>query len=158
VPKEIHGQHKVDGQRFAIVVSRFNDFITSKLLSGAVDTLQRHGGRDQDITCVFVPGSFELPIVAHRLARSGGFDAIICLGCVIRGQTPHFEYIAAECAKGIAEVGLRTGVPATFGVITADTLEQAVERAGAKAGNKGADAALSAIELVNLLQQLPPGA
>lgn len=155
MPKEIKGQLTVDGQRFALVVSRFNEFITSKLLAGAVDTLKRHGATDDNITCVHVPGAFELPMITKKLADSGGFDAIVCLGCVIRGQTPHFEYIASEAAKGIAQVGLASGVPTTFGVITADTLEQAVERAGAKAGNKGADAALSAIELVNLLTQLP---
>jgi 6,7-dimethyl-8-ribityllumazine synthase len=155
MPHEIHGQLAVDGQRFAIVVSRFNEFITSKLLSGAVDTLQRHGCEDDNITCVHVPGAFELPFVAKKLAESGRFDAVICVGCVIRGQTPHFEYVAGEAAKGVAHVGLSTGVPTTFGVITADTLEQAIERAGAKSGNKGVDAAMCAIELVNLLRQLP---
>jgi len=153
--KEIHGQLAIDGQRFGIVVSRFNEFITSKLLGGAVDTLKRHGAKDEDITCVHVPGAFELPLIARRLAESTAFDAVICLGCVIRGQTPHFEYIAGEAARGIARVGMDTGVPCTFGVITADTLEQAVERAGAKAGNKGADAAISAIELTSLLTLLP---
>lgn len=153
--KEIHGQLAVDGQRFAVVVSRFNEFITSRLLSGAVDALIRHGCHDENITCVHVPGAFELPLVARRLAESGAFDAVVCVGCVIRGQTPHFEYVAGEAARGIARVGMDTGVPCTFGVITADTLEQAVERAGAKAGNKGADAALSAIELTSLLKQLP---
>jgi 6,7-dimethyl-8-ribityllumazine synthase len=155
MPREIHGQLAVDGQRFALVVSRFNEFITTKLLAGAVDALTRHGCDEENITCVHVPGSFELPFVAKKLAESGAYDAVICLGCVIRGHTPHFEYVAAEAAKGIAQVGLSTGVPTTFGVITADTLEQAVERAGAKAGNKGADAALGAIELLSLLKQLP---
>ncbi len=155
VPKEMHGQLAVDGQRFAIVVSRFNEFITSKLLTGAVDALKRHGCDEDNITCVHVPGSLELPFMAKKLAETGGYDAVICLGCVIRGQTPHFEYVAGETTKGIAQVGMTTGVPTTFGVITADTLEQAVERAGAKAGNKGADAALSAVELTNLLRQLP---
>lgn len=155
MPRELHGQLSVDGQRFAIAVSRFNEFITSKLLSGAVDTLKRHGCEDDNITCVHVPGAFELPFVAKKLAESGRFDAVICVGCVIRGQTPHFEYIAGEAAKGIANVGLSTGVPTTFGVITADTLEQAIERAGVKSGNKGVDAAMCAIELVNLLRQLP---
>ena len=154
MPREIHGQLTVDGQRFAIVVGRFNEFITSKLLTGAIDTLRRHGCEEDNITCVYVPGSFELPFVAGQLASSGCYDAVICLGCVIRGQTPHFEFISAEAAKGIAQVGLSTGVPTTFGVITADTLEQAVERAGAKAGNKGVDAARSAIELVNLLTEM----
>ena len=153
--REIQGHLTVDGQRFAVVVSRFNDFITSKLLTGAIDALKRHGATDDNITAVYVPGAFELPMITKRLADSGEFDAIICLGCVIRGQTPHFEYIASEAAKGIAQVGLASGVPTTFGVITSDTLEQAVERAGSKAGNKGVDAAVSAIELVNLIPQLP---
>lgn len=153
--KELHGSLKVEGAKFAIAVSRFNEFITARLLAGAVDVLKRHGCREEDITAAFVPGAFDLPITVNRLAQSGQFDAVICLGCVIRGHTPHFEYVASEAAKGIAQVGLSTGVPTTFGVITADTLEQAVERAGSKAGNKGADAALSAIELVNLLKQLP---
>ncbi|MBI1827572.1 MAG: 6,7-dimethyl-8-ribityllumazine synthase [Planctomycetes bacterium] len=155
MPREIHGQLAVDGQRFAVVVSRVNDFITGKLLAGAVDALKRHGCQEDDITCVHVPGAFELPLVAKKLAESGGFDAIICLGCVIRGQTPHFEYIAGEAARGIGQVAMNTGVPTTFGVITADTLEQAIERAGAKQGNKGADAALSAIELADLFRKLP---
>ena len=154
MPRELHGRLTIDGQRFAIVVSRFNDFITTKLLSGALDVLLRHGCKDEDVTVAYVPGSFELPFVAKKLAESGSYDAVICLGCIIRGHTPHFEYVASEAAKGIAHVGLATGVPTTFGVITADTLEQAVERAGAKAGNKGADAAMSAVEMVNLVAQL----
>ncbi len=154
MPREVKGQLTVDGQRFAIVVSRFNEFITSKLLAGAVDVLMRHGASDGNITCVHVPGSFDLPPVAKRLAESGSYDAVICLGCVIRGATPHFEYVAGEAAKGIAQVALATGVPTTFGVITADTLEQAIERAGAKAGNRGGDAARNAIELVSVLKQL----
>jgi 6,7-dimethyl-8-ribityllumazine synthase len=152
--KEFSGQLRADGRRFAIVVSRFNEFITSKLCSGAVDALKRHGCDSEAITCVHVPGAFELPLVASKLAQSGSYDAVICLGCVIRGQTPHFEYVAGEAAKGIARVAFETGVPTTFGVITADTLEQAVERAGAKSGNKGVDAAVSAIELVDLLNAL----
>ncbi|MCO6436032.1 MAG: 6,7-dimethyl-8-ribityllumazine synthase [Phycisphaerae bacterium] len=155
--KELHGQLAVDSQRFALVVSRYNDFITGRLVSGAIDALKRHGCPEGQITAIYVPGSFELPLVAGKAARSGQFDAVICLGCIIRGQTPHFEYIAAEAAKGIAEVAMSTGVPTTFGVITADSLEQAVERAGSKAGNKGADAALSAIELTTLLRQFPSG-
>jgi len=155
MPRELNGELIVDGQRFAIVISRYNEFITSKLLAGALDVLLRHGAAEDNITCVHVPGAFELPFVALKLAQSEAFEAVICLGCVIRGQTPHFEYIAAEAAKGVAQVGLSSGVPTTFGVITADTLEQAVERAGAKAGNKGADAARSAIELCNLLAKLP---
>lgn len=155
MPQEIQGHLLVDGAGFAIVVSRFNELITSKLLAGAVDTLVRHGADEARITCVHVPGAFELPMVAHKLALSGQYDAVICLGCVIRGQTPHFEYVASEAAKGIGQVGLSTGVPTTFGVITADTLEQAIERAGVKAGNKGGEAAASAIELVNVLRQIP---
>ena len=157
MPREIHGQLTVDGQRFAIVVSRFNEFITSKLLGGAIDALKRHGGDEDNITCVHVPGALELPFIAKKLAESGSYDAVICLGCVIRGQTPHFEYVAGQAAKGVAHVALTTGVPVTFGVITADTLEQAVERAGAKSGNKGVDATVSAIELTNLLKQVPTG-
>ena len=154
MPREIQGQLTVEGQRFGLVVSRFNEFITSKLLSGAIDALMRHGCNEDDITSVRVPGAFDLPLVAKKLAESGQYDAIICLGCVIRGQTPHFDYVAGEAAKGIAQVALSTGVPVTFGVITADTLEQAVERAGAKAGNRGADVAPSAIELANVVTQL----
>ncbi len=154
MPHEIHGQLKADDGRYAIVVSRFNEFITSKLLGGAIDALVRHGCDDSTIVAVHVPGAFELPLVARKVAASGKFDAVICLGCVIRGQTPHFEYVASEAAKGIAQVADSTGVPTTFGVLTTDTLEQAVERAGAKAGNKGADAAMSAIELVSVLKQL----
>ena len=151
----MNGELVVDGQRFAIVVSRFNEFVTSKLLMGAIDALTRHGCDEDNITCVCVPGSFELAFTAKKLAECGAYDAVICLGCIIRGHTPHFEYVASEAAKGIAQVGLSSGVPTTFGVITADTLEQAVERAGSKAGNKGADAAMSAIELTNLLTKLP---
>jgi len=140
--------------RFALVVSRFNEFITSRLLTGAIDALVRHGAAQDNLTQVWVPGSWEIPLTARKLASSGHYAAVICLGCVIRGQTPHFEYVAAEVAKGIAQVSLETGVPVSFGIITADSLEQAVERAGAKAGNKGADAALAAIEMANLLPQL----
>ena len=150
MPRILEGDLTVQDQRFAVVVTRFNEFVTSKLLTGALDALLRHGCKEQNITQVRVPGSFELPLAAKKLAESGQYDAVIALGCVIRGQTPHFEYIAAEVAKGIAQVGLDTGVPVTFGVITADTLEQAIERAGTKAGNRGADAAASAIELTNL--------
>jgi 6,7-dimethyl-8-ribityllumazine synthase len=154
MPKELKGNLVVEKQRFALVVSRFNNFITDKLLSGAMDTLQRHGCPDGQITIVRVPGSYELPLTAKKLITGGGYDAIICLGCVIRGQTPHFDYIASECAKGIAQVALESGTPVAFGVITADTLEQAIERAGSKTGNKGSDAALTAIELVNLYAQI----
>ncbi|MBK9128320.1 MAG: 6,7-dimethyl-8-ribityllumazine synthase [Phycisphaerales bacterium] len=140
--------------RFALVVSRFNEFITSRLASGAIDELLRHGAAAEKITHVWVPGSWEIPLVAKKLAEADKHDAIICLGCVIRGQTPHFEYVAAEVAKGVAHVGLETGVPVVFGVITAESLDQAIERAGTKAGNKGADAARAAIEMANLLPVL----
>ena len=138
------------GKKFAVVVSRFNEFISSKLLEGCLDTLTRHGATDSAQDVVWVPGSFEVPYVAQKLARSKKYDAVICLGTVIRGSTPHFEIVAGETAKGIAKVSLDTGVPCIFGVITADNLEQAIERAGTKEGNKGRDAALSAIELANL--------
>lgn len=152
--QKIVGELTVKKERFALVVSRTNEFITSKLLSGAVDELTRHGCAASQIVEVWAPGSFELPSVARALAKSGQYDAVICLGCVIRGHTPHFEYIASEVAKGVAQVGLETGMPILFGVITADTIEQAVERAGTKAGNRGADAARSAIEMVNLFSQI----
>jgi 6,7-dimethyl-8-ribityllumazine synthase len=141
-------------QRYAIVVSRFNEFISSKLLSGAVDTLTRHGVAEGAIDVAWTPGSFEIPLVAKTMAESGKYDAVICLGAVIRGGTPHFDYIAAEVSKGVAQVGMSTGVPTIFGVITTDTIEQAVERAGTKSGNKGSDAALGAIEMANLLSGL----
>ena len=139
-----------EGLKFAVVVSRFNDFITSKLLEGAQDTLSRHGVRDADIDIAWTPGSFEIPLIAKKMAESGRYDAVVCLGAVIRGGTPHFDYIAAEVSKGIAKVGLDTGLPVILGVVTADTLEQALERAGAKAGNYGSQAALHAIEMANL--------
>jgi 6,7-dimethyl-8-ribityllumazine synthase len=138
---------------FGIVVGRFNEFISSKLLGGALDALRRHGCEDQ-IQVAWVPGAFEIPLVAKRMAQSGKFDAVICLGAVIRGSTPHFDYVASEVAKGVAQVSLSTDVPTIFGVLTTDTIEQAVERAGTKAGNKGADAALTAIEMANLLREL----
>jgi 6,7-dimethyl-8-ribityllumazine synthase len=141
--------------RFAIAVARFNEFITTRLVDGAMDELTRHGADPDHVTQVWAPGSWELPLVAHRLAASGRYAAVLCLGCVIRGQTPHFEYIAAEVAKGVAQVSLTTGVPVMFGVITADSLEQAIDRAGAKTGNKGADAARGAIEMANLLAVIP---
>jgi len=149
--ERIVGDLVAKNQRFALLCSRFNEFITTRLLAGAIDQLRRHGADPQRITELWVPGSFELPLAAKRLAQTGKYDAIICLGCIIRGQTPHFQYIAGEAAKGVAQVGLQTNVPCIFGVITADTIEQAVDRAGAKAGNKGADAARSAIEMTNLL-------
>lgn len=151
---QIEGDLQAGDARFALVVARFNEFITSRLLAGAIDTLVRHGCDEANITVVRTPGSFELPLVAMKCAQAGKYDAVVCIGCVIRGHTPHFEYVAAEAAKGIAQASLQTGVPTIFGVLTADTIEQAVERAGTKAGNRGADAALSAIEMVNLLKQL----
>ncbi len=150
----IKGELVVKKQRFAIVISRFNEFVGSRLLAATVDTLERHGCATGDITAIWVPGAWELPATARRVALSGKYHAVICLGCVIRGETPHFDYIANEAAKGIAQVGLETGLPVVFGVLTADTLDQAINRAGAKAGNKGADAALTAIEMVNLFAQL----
>ncbi len=144
--------------RFAVIVSRFNEFVTSKLLAGAMDAFARHGVKDADIEVVWSPGSFEIPVLAHRLAGSGKYAAVVCLGAVIRGGTEHYQYIAAEVSKGIAAAAVATGVPCLFGVLTCDTIEQAIERAGTKAGNKGADAAAAAIEMVNLLAQLPGGA
>jgi len=150
------GQLVATGYRFAIVVSRFNEFVTSKLLGGALDVLARHGvDIERDVEIAWVPGSWEIPLVAARFARTKRYDAVICLGCVIRGDTPHFEYIAAEAAKGIAQSMLESGVPIAFGVLTTDNIEQAIERAGTKAGNKGGDAAISAIEMVSLMRQLP---
>ena len=137
--------------KFGIVVSRFNEFISKNLLSGAIDSLSRHEADPANIDVAWVPGSFEIPLVANKMATSGKYDAVICLGAVIRGNTPHFDYVAAEVSKGIARVGLDTGVPVSFGIITADTLEQAVDRAGAKAGNRGWQAALTAIEMANLM-------
>jgi len=142
------------GLKFGVVVSRFNELITRRLLEGALDILWRHGVKDDDVDVVWTPGAFEVPLVAQKLAASARYDAVVALAAVIRGSTPHFDYIAKEVSKGLAEVALKTGVPVAFGVITADTLEQAVERAGTKAGNKGADAARSAIEMANLLKQL----
>jgi 6,7-dimethyl-8-ribityllumazine synthase len=152
--KTTEGNLIAKGKKFGIVASRFNDFITKELISGCIDTLVRHGADEKDLQVSWVPGAFEIPLVAQRLARSKSFDAVICLGTVIRGSTPHFDYIASEVAKGIAKVAQDTGVPVTFGIITADTIEQAVERAGTKDGNKGRDAALSAIEMANLLTQI----
>ncbi|MBI4758208.1 MAG: 6,7-dimethyl-8-ribityllumazine synthase [Chloroflexi bacterium] len=153
--KVYEGKLLGEGLRFALVVSRFNEFISTKLLEGALDALVRHGVAEESVETVYVPGAFEIPMVAKRLARSGRYDAVICLGAVIRGATPHFDYVAAEVSKGIAAVALETGVPTLFGVITADNLEQAIERAGTKAGNKGFDAAVGALEMANLLKTLP---
>ncbi len=152
--KVIEGNMIAKGKKFAIVASRFNDFITKELISGCIDTLVRHGAQENDLSVTRVPGAFEIPLIAQKIAKSKSYDAVICLGTVIRGSTPHFDYIASEVSKGIAKVSLDTGTPVIFGVITADTIEQAVERAGTKDGNKGKDAALSAIEMANLLSQL----
>jgi len=152
--KTTEGNYVARGFRFALVVSRFNEHITTRLLDGALDCLRRHGADEADLHVVKVPGAFELPYAAKRLAASHSYDAVIALGAVIRGETPHFEYIAAEAARGIAAAGLETGVPIVFGVITANTTEQAIERAGGKGGNKGFDSALSAIEMANLFAEL----
>lgn len=152
--KTIEGSLIAKGKKFAIVASRFNDFLTKELIAGCLDTLVRHGVDEKDLAVTWVPGAFEIPVVAQKLAKSKAFDALICLGTVIRGATPHFDYIASEVAKGIAKVSQDAGIPVIFGVITADTIEQAVERAGTKDGNKGRDAALSAIEMANLFAQL----
>jgi 6,7-dimethyl-8-ribityllumazine synthase len=154
MPKLIEGKLVAKGMKFGIVASRFNDFICGRLIDGAIDALTRAGTDDKDIVIYKVPGSFELPLVAKKLAKSSRFDAIICLGAVIRGATPHFEYVSAEVSKGIANVGLDTGIPVVFGVLTTDNIEQAIERAGTKSGNKGADAALSAIEMVDLIRKI----
>ncbi len=148
--KEFGGMLNAQGKKFAIVVSRFNDFLTAKLKDGAVDCLVRHGAVEDDIAVFWTPGSFEIPPVASKLADKSDFDAVICIGAVIRGQTPHFDYIASEVAKGIARIGMEKNMPVIFGVVTADTLEQAIERTGTKQGNKGFQAALSAIEMVSL--------
>ena len=148
------GKLNGQGRRFGIVVSRFNEFVSLRLLEGAMDCLRRHGAGDDDIVVVWVPGAFDIPVLAKRMGDSGTYDAIVCLGTVIRGETPHFDYVAAETAKGVAYAAMQTGVPTVFGVVTADTLEQAIDRAGAKAGNKGWDAAQSALELADLYSQM----
>lgn len=152
--KVIVGKLLAKGQRFGLVASRFNDFMTKELVSGCIDTLIRHGAEDKDITLAWVPGAFEVPLAAQKMAKTKSFDALICLGTVIRGATPHFDYIASEAAKGVAKVALDNSLPVIFGIITADSIEQAVERSGSKDGNKGRDAALSAIEMINLSGQL----
>lgn len=154
MPNIYEGKISAEGVRFAIIVARFNDFISSKLVEGALDALRRHGGDDDLISLVKVPGAFEIPIAAKKLADSGQFQAVICLGAVIRGSTPHFEYMAAEVSKGIAAISLESGIPVTFGVLTTDNLEQAIERAGSKSGNKGWDAAVAAMEMVSLFNEL----
>lgn len=152
--KRLEGMLQGKGLKFGVVVSRFNEFFTGKLLEGARDALVRHGVEEDDIEIAWTPGSFEIPLVAQKLAKSKKYDAVICLAALIRGGTPHFDYIAAEVTKGIAKVGLDTGLPVIYGVITTDTLEQAIERSGTKAGNKGFDAAMSAIEMANLLRAI----
>ena len=152
--KVIQGELQAKGLKFAIIVSRFNDFITGKLLDGAVDALLRHGAKEEDIDVVKVPGAFEIPLTAKKVAAKGAYNAIICLGTVIRGATPHFDYVAAEVSKGVAAASMETGVPIAFGVLTTDTIEQAVERAGTKSGNKGFDAAMTAIESAQIFKKL----
>lgn len=152
--EKIEGDFTIRNARFGIIVSRFNSFITDSLLGGAVDTLVRHGAVEKDIKVVYVPGAFEMPLAAKRMAASKHYDSIIALGAVIRGGTPHFEYVAGECTKGLAQVGMEYDIPLAFGVLTVDSIEQAIERAGTKAGNKGVEAAISAIEMVNLLRNL----
>jgi 6,7-dimethyl-8-ribityllumazine synthase len=148
------GKLVAEGLKFGIITARFNEFITNKLLSGAMDALTRHGATEANIELAWVPGAFEIPLVAQKMAQSKKYDAVICLGTVIRGSTPHFDYVCAEVSKGVAHVSLATGVPTIFGVLTTETIEQAVERAGTKAGNKGFDAAMSAIEMANLLKAI----
>jgi 6,7-dimethyl-8-ribityllumazine synthase len=150
----IEGALTIQNARFCLVVARFNGFIVESLLDGAVDALKRHGADESEMTIVRVPGAFEMPLALDRIAARGGYDAIVALGAVVRGGTPHFDYVAGECVKGMAQVSLKHGVPIAFGVLTVDTLEQAIERAGTKAGNKGAEAAISALEMVNLLRQI----
>ncbi|MBQ0056474.1 MAG: 6,7-dimethyl-8-ribityllumazine synthase [Bacteroidales bacterium] len=149
--KVLEGMLAAQGQRIGIVAARFNDFVVSHLISGAEDTFVRHGGNSEDLTLAYVPGAFEIPLMALRMAQSGKYDAIVCLGAVIRGATPHFDMVANESAKGIAQAAMQTGVPVLNGILTTDSIDQAIERAGTKAGNKGADAMISAIEMVNLL-------
>jgi 6,7-dimethyl-8-ribityllumazine synthase len=152
--KSIEGNLIAKGKKFAIVASRFNDFVTKELVSGCIDTLLRHGAEESELTLAWVPGAFEIPLAAEKFAKAKSYDAVICLGTVIRGSTPHFDYIAAEVSKGVARVSCEAGLPVIFGVITADTIEQAVERAGTKDGNKGRDAAMNAIEMANLLPKI----
>jgi 6,7-dimethyl-8-ribityllumazine synthase len=155
-PKMIEGELLARDLRFAFVAARFNDFVVEPLIRGALDAMKRHGASEKQIEIVRVPGAFDIPIVARKLALSRRYDALIALGAVVRGQTPHFDYVAGECASGLARIALESGVPIAFGVLTTDTMEQAVDRAGGKAGNKGADAALAAIEMANLLRRLEP--
>ena len=152
--KTLEGKLTAKNMKIAIVVARFNEFITSKLLSGCIDCLIRHEAADEDLTVAWVPGAFEIPMATKKLAESGKYDAVICLGAVIRGATPHFDYVCAEASKGIAQVSMQTGVPVAFGVLTTENIQQAVERAGTKAGNKGVDCAMTAMEMVNLFKEM----
>lgn len=152
--KTLEGKLTAQNMKIAIVVARFNEFITSKLLSGCIDCLIRHEAADEDLTVAWVPGAFEIPMAAKKLAESGKYDAVICLGAVIRGATPHFDYVCAEASKGIAQVSMQTGVPVAFGVLTTENIQQAVERAGTKAGNKGVDCAMTAMEMVNIFKEM----
>lgn len=152
--KTLEGKLTAKNMKIAIVVARFNEFITSKLLSGCIDCLIRHEAADEDLTVAWVPGAFEIPVAAKKLAESGKYDAVICLGAVIRGATPHFDYVCAEASKGIAQVSMQTGVPVAFGVLTTENIQQAVERAGTKSGNKGVDCAMTAMEMVNLFKEM----
>ncbi|TMV51345.1 6,7-dimethyl-8-ribityllumazine synthase [Paenibacillus mesophilus] len=152
--KHFEGHLISEGYRYGIVVGRFNEFITSKLLGGALDAFKRHGAKEEEVDIAWVPGAFEIPLIAQKMAASGKYDAVVTLGAVIRGSTPHFDYVCNEAAKGVAAIGLKTGVPTVFGVLTTDSIEQAIERAGTKAGNKGWEAAVTAIEMANLTKQL----
>lgn len=152
--KQFEGHLTAEGLRLAIVVARFNDFITGRLLDGAQDAIRRHGGNLENVDIAWVPGAFEIPLIAQRLAASGRYDAVVCLGAVIRGSTPHFDYVAAEATKGVAHAMLQTGTPIAFGILTTDSIEQAIERAGTKAGNKGFEAAVTAMEMANLVKAI----
>ncbi len=154
MPKTYEGHLDASGLKIGIVISRFNEFISTKLLGGAMDALVRHGASDSDVEVAWVPGAFEIPLVAKKMAASGKYDSIICLGCIIRGATPHFDYVAAESSKGIAQVAMKADCPVAFGILTTETIEQAIERAGTKAGNKGWDAALAAVEMANLIKAI----
>lgn len=154
MPKTYEGLLVADGLRFGIVASRWNSFITERMIAGALDALKRHGCADDNIELARVPGTWEIPVAAQKMATAGRFDAIICIGCLIRGSTPHFEYLAAEVTKGLGQIGLQSGLPVTYGITTVENIEQAIERAGSKAGNKGSEAAVAAIEMANLMKQL----
>ncbi len=154
MPKTYEGHLDASGLKIGIVISRFNEFISTKLLGGAMDALIRHGASDKDVEVAWVPGAFEIPLVAKKMADTGRYDCVICLGCIIRGATPHFDYVAAESSKGIAQVAMKSDCPVAFGILTTETIEQAIERAGTKAGNKGWDAALAGVEMANLLKTI----